>query len=631
MCGIIGIVSQRNTVPMLVKGLQRLEYRGYDSCGLAVHGTHSTGHTPSKLLRMRSIHRVSDLSHQVQDPQHGLKGTSGIAHTRWATHGVPSVCNAHPHFSRGPSANINAAARVAVVHNGIIENHNELRASLIERGYSFKSQTDTEVIAHLMDATHQGDPLQAVHRALSLLKGAYALAVLFHDQPERIIAARSGSPLVLGIGQEEIYLASDPLAMADETDQVIYMDDGDVVDIRASQYNITDREGRAVTRPTQTVKAAQQVSDLKGHAHQMHKEIFEQARIMNDSLEHMDRISSALFDGSSLSCGNQTASSIFKAIDAILILGCGTSHFSACVARHWLETIARVPTQVEVASEYRYRNSLPNPKSLVVAVSQSGETADTLAALRHAKHLGMAHTLALCNVPTSTMVRECALAHITQAGPEIGVASTKAFTSQLLGWYVLALGIAQAKGHLSIQQEAGHLHALRQLPKAIEQTLLLEGQLQIWAQNLSEFESAIFVGRGIHHAIAQEGALKLKEISYIHAEAFTAGELKHGPLALISPQMPVIALAPADDLQAKLSSNLQEICARGGPLYVLADARTALEPTPDTHTIRLPEAPVELSPWLHVVALQLLAYHTAKIRGADIDKPRNLAKSVTVE
>ena len=631
MCGIIGIVSPNNIVPALLKGLQRLEYRGYDSCGLAVHGTHSANPQGAQLLRMRSVDRVADLARQAQAPAHGVQGRSGIAHTRWATHGAPAICNAHPHFSPGPGADANAAARVAVVHNGIIENHHALRAALIERGYRFKSQTDTEVIAHLLDATRQGDALQAVHRTLSLLKGAYALAVMFHDQPERIIAARSGSPLVLGIGQEDIYLASDPLAMADETDQIVYLHDGDVADIQAGRYTITDREGQAVTRPVQTVQAARQASALNGHAHQMHKEIFEQAQIMRDTLAQTEGLSAALLERHSPGAGAQTAQKIFESIDAVLILGCGTSHYSACVARQWLESLARVPTQVEVASEYRYRDSLPNPHSLVVAVSQSGETADTLAALRHAQQLGMAHTLALCNVASSTMVRECALAHITQAGPEIGVASTKAFTAQLLGWYWLALSLAQARGHLDTTQEVAHLSALRQLPTAIEQVLQLEPQLQRWAQSLSTHDSAIFIGRGLHHAIAQEGALKLKEISYIHAEAFAAGELKHGPLALISPHMPVIALAPDDAMLGKLGNNLQEISARGGPLYVLADAQAALEPTPHTQIIRLPPAPLALSPWLHVVALQLLAYHTAKIRGTDIDKPRNLAKSVTVE
>jgi len=631
MCGIIGIASQRNIVPVLVQGLQHLEYRGYDSCGLAVHSLAGMGSNQPQLQRMRSVHRVADLAHRAKDPQHGLSGNTGIAHTRWATHGAPAICNAHPHFSRGPNSDLNTHARVAVVHNGIIENHHELRDHLIERGYHFSSQTDTEVIAHLVDATHQGDALQAVQRSLGMLKGAYAIAVMFHDQPGRIIAARSGSPLVLGIGQHEIFLASDPLALADETDQVVYLQEGDIADIQARRYSITSPLGEPVTRLVQTVRVQQRAIELMGHAHHMHKEIFEQPAIIQKTLDAIRGITPDLFNHPAANIHTPTALSVFEKVDSVLILGCGTSYYSACVAKHWLESIARIPTQVEVASEYRYRNSLPNPRCLVVVVSQSGETADTLSALRHAQQLGMTHTLSLCNVSTSTMVRECTLAHITQAGAEIGVASTKAFTSQLLGWYLLALSLAQVKGHMGTEEELAHLYALRQLPDAMNAVLALEPQLEALAHVLAPHESAIFLGRGLHYAIAQEGALKLKEISYIHAEAFSAGELKHGPLALISPQMPVIALVPNDTLLGKLASNLQEVSARGGPLFVLADAQATWGATDNTQIIRLPDATLELSPWLEVIALQLLSYHTAKIRGADIDKPRNLAKSVTVE
>jgi glutamine---fructose-6-phosphate transaminase (isomerizing) len=631
MCGIIGGVSQKNIVPFLIQGLQKLEYRGYDSCGLAVHSASKPGHLAQRLLRMRSVRRVSDLASMAEDPHTGLMGGTGIAHTRWATHGAPAICNAHPHFSHGPKADLNNAPRVAVVHNGIIENHNELRAPLKERGYAFKSQTDTEVVAHLLDATNEGDAIQAVRRTLGMLKGAYALAIMFHDQPDRIIATRSGSPLVLGIGHDDILLASDPMALTNRTDQIVYLCDGDLVDIQKGRYAITDAKGVSVIRPVQTVRTANMSTELNGHEHHMHQEIFDQPDILRQGLSSLKTLTPDLFEHPARHIGHACAETIFESIDAILILGCGTSYYSACTAKYWLEKIARIPTQVEVASEYRYRDSLPNPKSLVIAVSQSGETADTLAALRHAQLMGMQHTMTICNVSTSTMVRECELAFITQAGPEVGVASTKAFTTQLLGWYLLALTLAKQRGHLSPQQEAEKLQALRQLPHALDQVLRLEPELQDWAKTLSQHDSAIFLGRGIHHPIAQEGALKLKEISYIHAEAFSAGELKHGPLALISPQMPVVALVPRDELISKMGSNLQEVSARGGSLFVLADAKATLEPTEQTRIIRLPEAPGDTSPWLHVVALQLLAYHTARARGTDIDKPRNLAKSVTVE
>jgi len=618
MCGIVGAVSARNIVPILVQGLQRLEYRGYDSCGVAVH-------QGGGLRRARSTARVTELQAQV-DAEHLDAGT-GIAHTRWATHGAPAVMNAHPHFSPGAHAAADAPGRIALVHNGIIENYEELRAELQAKGFAFTSQTDTEVIAHLVAHLYQGDLFEAVQQAVQRLKGAYAIAVFCRDEPHRVVGARAGSPLVLGVGDGETFLASDAMALAGVTDRIVYLEEGDVVDVQMGKHWIVGRQPdgslRPVDRPVRVVQAHSGAAELGPYRHYMQKEIFEQPKAIADTLDAVAGVSPELFgDG---------AYSAFKNVDQVLILACGTSYYAGLTARYWLEGIAGVPTNVEIASEYRYRDSVPNPRTLVVTITQSGETADTLAALKHARALGMATTLTVCNVATSAMVRECRFAYLTRAGVEVGVASTKAFTTQLVGLFLLALALAQVRGRLADAQEAEHLKALRHLPTAVAAVLALEPQIVACSQAFASKENALFLGRGLHYPVALEGALKLKEISYIHAEAYPAGELKHGPLALVTAAMPVVTIAPNDQLLEKLKSNMQEVRARGGELYVFADADTRIESAPGTHVIRMPEHYGPLSPILHVVPLQLLAYHTAVARGTDVDKPRNLAKSVTVE
>jgi len=612
MCGIVGAVSSRDIVPVLLEGLKRLEYRGYDSCGVAVFDADS-----GQLRRARSTRRVAELIDQVAIE--GVAGFTGIAHTRWATHGAPATHNAHPHFStRG-----DAQPRIALVHNGIIENHDQLRERLTEVGYVFESQTDTEVIAHLVHHHYDGDLLRAVQAAVRELKGAYAIAVLCRDEPHRIVAARDGSPLVIGVGTGENLLASDALALAGSTDQIIYLEDGDVVDLQIGDLWIMDANGQPVERQIQTVHSHTAAVELGPYRHYMQKEIFEQPRAVADTLDEVQSVMPELFgDG---------AYSAFKQIDRVLILACGTSYYAGMTAKYWIESIARIPVAVEIASEYRYRDSVPNPKTLVVTISQSGETADTLAALKHAQSLGMHETLTICNVASSAMVRACRYHFITRAGVEVGVASTKAFTTQLTALFLLTLAIAQAKGRLTDEDEAKHIKALRHLPVAIGAVLALEPQIIAWAEQFSKCENALFLGRGMHYPIALEGALKLKEISYIHAEAYPAGELKHGPLALVTNEMPVVTIAPNDALLEKLKSNMQEVRARGGELYVFADVDTQIKAAEGLHVIRMPEHYGSLSPILHVVPLQLLAYHTACARGTDVDKPRNLAKSVTVE
>jgi glucosamine--fructose-6-phosphate aminotransferase (isomerizing) len=639
MCGIVGAVSTRNIIPVLVQGLARLEYRGYDSCGVAVY-VQEPDAAHSGLRRARSPARVAELAEQIAGKVEGqkpLEGLMGIAHTRWATHGAPSVDNAHPHFSHGPGADAHQKpGRIALVHNGIIENHDELRAALTARGYLFVSQTDTEVISHLVDSLYDGDLFDAVQRATLQLHGAYAIAVFCKDEPHRLIGARQGSPLILGVGKDgqEHFLASDAMALAGVTDQIVYLAEGDMVDMQLGKYWLLDKERKTVApeqRPVKTVNAHSGAADLGPYRHYMQKEIFEQPRAIADTLEGVEGIVPELFDQQMNHAPGANAARVFAEIDNVLILACGTSYYSGCTAKYWLEGIAKVPCQVEVASEYRYRDSVPNPKTLVVTITQSGETADTLAALRHAQSLGMKHTLTICNVATSAMVRECSLAYVTRAGVEIGVASTKAFTTQLAGLFLLTLALAQAKGRLSEADEQAHLKAMRHLPAALQAVLALEPQIISWAEDFTKKENALFLGRGLHYPIALEGALKLKEITYIHAEAYAAGELKHGPLALVTSEMPVVAVAPNDTLLEKLKSNLHEVRARGGVLYVLADADTKIENGDGTHVIRMPEHYGALSPLLHVVPLQLLAYHTACARGTDVDKPRNLAKSVTVE
>ncbi|MDQ7980829.1 glutamine--fructose-6-phosphate transaminase (isomerizing) [Paraburkholderia sp. SARCC-3016] len=605
MCGIVGAVAQRNIVPVLIEGLRRLEYRGYDSCGVAVLAN-------GEPRRARSVARVADLDDQVRDTK--LGGETGIAHTRWATHGAPVTDNAHPIFSRDT---------LAIVHNGIIENYETLREMLRGKGYEFVSQTDTEVIAHLIHSLYRGDLFAAVRETVQQLHGAYAIAVLHKDQPHTVVGARQGSPLVVGLGEGENFLASDALALSGSTDRFIFLEEGDVCELRLDGVRIADRDGQAAQREARQVAAYGGAVELGPYRHFMQKEIFEQPRAISDTIPVADSIEASLF--------GENAPQVFKKIDSLLILACGTSYYSGLTAKYWLESIAKIPTQVEIASEYRYRDSVPNPNALVVVISQSGETADTLAALKHAQSLGHHHTLAICNVGTSAMVRQTEFAFLTHAGREIGVASTKAFTTQLVALFVLAVALGKLRGHLDASQESSYVKQLRHLPAALNSVLALEPQIIAWSEEFSRKENALFLGRGLHYPIALEGALKLKEISYIHAEAYPAGELKHGPLALVTEAMPVVTVAPNDALLEKLKSNIQEVRARGGQLYVFADSDTRIVNAEGLHVIRMPEHYGVLSPILHVVPLQLLAYHTACARGTDVDKPRNLAKSVTVE
>jgi glutamine---fructose-6-phosphate transaminase (isomerizing) len=612
MCGIVGAASARNVVPILIEGIRRLEYRGYDSTGLAV----IDGGAAPKLERLVSTARVADLASQADSRK--LTALTGISHTRWATHGAPTPDNAHPHLSDN---------EVAVVHNGIIENYEALREQLKANGYRFCTQTDTEVIAHLIHAhwhgAANGDLLAAVQLAVAQFHGAFAIAVISKREPGRVVGARQGSPLVVGIGNGDHFLASDAAALMSVTRRVAYLEEGDVADVRRDGYAIYDANGQRVDRAVVEVKGSGEAVELGPYRHFMQKEIFEQPRAVADTLDAVETIEPALF--------GPNAAALLPGVDAVLILACGTSYYSSLVAKQWIESLAQIPCTVEIASEYRYRESVPRASALVVVVSQSGETADTLAALKHAKSLGQNKTLAICNVPTSSMVRQTEMVFLTRAGAEIGVASTKAFTTQLTALFLLALALAKVRGRLSADGEAQHLKALRHLPAAIRGALALEPHLMAWAQAFARKQHALFLGRGLHYPIALEGALKLKEISYIHAEAYPAGELKHGPLALVDAEMPVVAIAPNDALLEKLKSNLQEVRARGGELYVVADLDSRLTAADGIHLIRVSEHRALLSPIVHVVPLQLLAYHAAVIRDTDVDKPRNLAKSVTVE
>ncbi|MHA6908147.1 glutamine--fructose-6-phosphate transaminase (isomerizing) [Ralstonia pseudosolanacearum] len=612
MCGIVGAVSTRNIVPVLIEGLRRLEYRGYDSCGVAVQ-------RDGQLERARTVSRVADLDTQAQSSH--LDGAIGIAHTRWATHGRPDTVNAHPHFS---------GDTIALVHNGIIENYETLREELKAVGYGFESQTDTEVVAHLIHQAYaypssatRGHLFASVRAVVKRLHGAYAIAVFARDNPDVVVGARAGSPLVVALGDNESFLASDALAVAGTANRIVYLEEGDVVELTREGFTVADVRDHVVAREVKVVEAHAAAVELGPYRHFMQKEIFEQPRALGDTLEGVQGFAPDLF--------GPRAAEVLPKVDSVLILACGTSYYSGCTAKYWLESIAKIPTQVEVASEYRYRDTVPNPNALVVVISQSGETADTLAALRHARELGHTHTLAICNVATSAMVRETELKFLTRAGTEIGVASTKAFTTQLAALYMLALTFAKLRGHLKAEAEDVALRQLRHLPSALNAVLALEPQIIAWSEEFTRRENALFLGRGLHFPIAMEGALKLKEISYIHAEAYPAGELKHGPLALVTEQMPVVTVAPNDALLEKLKSNIQEVRARGGKLYVFADADTHIQSSDGIQVIRMPEHYGQLSPILHVVPLQLLAYHTAVARGTDVDKPRNLAKSVTVE
>ncbi len=606
MCGIVAAIDQGNVVPILLEGLRKLEYRGYDSAGLAVLN--------GALSRVRAVGRVAELEAQSE----GLDAPVGIAHTRWATHGVPSERNAHPHISAG----------LAVVHNGIIENYAELKTTLIAAGYAFTSETDTEVIAHLIHAKRQETPdlVAAVRACLAELVGAYAIAVVAQDDPERVIVARQGSPLVLGAGEGGNYAASDASALLQVTRRMIYLEDGDVAELSRTGIRLMRIDGTPVERPEQLSSLSADAVELGKFRHYMQKEIFEQPRALGDTLEMVSGASSITPE-----IFGAEARQVLDGVGRVLILACGTSFHAGLVARYWIEQMAGLPCSVEIASEYRYRTSVPEADSLVVVISQSGETADTLAALKHAKALGMFRTLAICNVPESAIVRESKLRFITRAGPEIGVASTKAFTTQLAALALLTLTLAKSQGRLPADEETAQLAALRHLPVAVARVLCLEPEIEEWAQRFAMKHHALFLGRGMHYPIALEGALKLKEISYIHAEAYPAGELKHGPLALVDTEMPVIAVAPADALLEKLKSNLQEVKARGGELYVFADAGSEIPESEGVHILHMPEHYGLLSPVLHVIPLQLLSYHAALVKGTDVDKPRNLAKSVTVE
>lgn len=607
MCGIVGAVAKRNVVSILVNGLLRLEYRGYDSAGLVV--VHD-----GKLDRVRSAGRVKELEQKSANTY----GELGIAHTRWATHGVPSERNAHPHLSRD---------LIAVVHNGIIENYEELRAELTAHGYEFTSDTDTEVIAHLIHSHYaQGSLLVATQMALAQLVGAYAIGVIAADNPHQLIAARKGSPLLLGVGEGEHFVGSDMSALLQVTKNVVYLEEGDVVEVNLADYRIFDAKGNAVQRPVHVSELDNDSVELGEYQHYMQKEIHEQPQALADTLESVCN-SQSMVPG----IFGAEANTIFPQIESILILACGTSHHAGMVARYWLEEIAGIQCTVEIASEYRYRTSVANPKTLVVTISQSGETADTLAALNHAKATGHAFTLAICNVPESAIIRHSKLRLLTRAGPEIGVASTKAFTTQLAALFLLTLVLSKLRSRLDANREQQFLHELRHLPAAVQKVLALEPKIAEMAKHFADKHHALFLGRGMHYPIAAEGALKLKEISYIHAEAYPAGELKHGPLALVDKDMPVVSVAPNDALLEKLKSNLQEVRARGGELYVFADANTHIKEAEGVHILQMPEHAGFLSPILHTVPLQLLAYYVALQKGTDVDKPRNLAKSVTVE
>ena len=608
MCGIVSAVSERNIVPFLLDGLKRLEYRGYDSAGVAVVNGH--------LQRLRSVGRVAELE-RLADEQ-TLNGTIGIGHTRWATHGAPSEKNAHPHVSSG----------VSVVHNGIIENFEQIRRELQAVGYVFTSDTDTEVIAHLIHANLENcDSLgEAVRLSMSKLVGAYAIAVISDASPARLVVARHGAPLLLGLGDNENFAASDTAALIRVTNRIVYLEDGDCAEITRSGVSITDARGKPAKRPIHLSQLGADAVERGAYHHYMQKEIFEQPAAVERTLEivsHAQSVTPQIF--------GVDAADLLHDTRSVTILACGTSYHAGLVARYWIESIAGLPCTVEIASEYRYRDSAVTPGTLIVTLSQSGETADTIAALHYAKSLARRASLCICNVPESALVRASDLCFLTRAGPEIGVASTKAFTTQLVALVLLTMVLAKQRGRLSPGSEEALLLALRHLPKALHRVLRLEVQIKRWASRFAHLEHALFLGRGAHYPIAMEGALKLKEISYIHAEAYAAGELKHGPLALVTKDMPVIAIAPKDALFEKLRSNLQEVRARGGELYVLADRNAHIHEEEGIHVIRMPEHAGLLSPILHTVPLQLLAYYAALERNNDVDKPRNLAKSVTVE
>jgi len=611
MCGIVGAVSHRNIVPLLIEGLSRLEYRGYDSAGIAVLN--------QTIERARAVGRVAELQLKAQ----GMHSQVGIGHTRWATHGGVTEQNAHPHVSPGQDQ-----AQIAVVHNGIIENHDEQRDRLKALGYQFYSQTDTEVIAHLVHYYYQQSQhlFTAVKQAIAELTGAYAISVIALDNPQQMVVARLGCPLLIGLGEGENFVASDVSAVLSATRKVIYLEDGDVATLQTDAVVIVDKLGEVAERKVHMSDVSLASLELGPYSHFMQKEIHEQPRAISDTIE-------ALIDDGAFRSElfGQSAASVFSQIDSVLILAAGTSYYAGLTAKYWLESIAKIPTSVEIASEYRYRESVPNPKQLIVTISQSGETLDTMEALKHAQKLGHEHSLAICNVQESAIPRASSLIFYTRAGAEIGVASTKAFTTQLIALFVLAVTLSKSRGHLSEAQEQQYLSDLRQLTGGVQIALNLEPQIREWAHRFGDKDHALFLGRGVHFPIAMEGALKLKEISYIHAEAYPAGELKHGPLALVDSNMPVVVIAPNDALLEKVKSNMQEVKARGGELFVFADADSHFKESEGVHVIRTPRHVGVLSPILHAIPVQLLAYHAALLKGTDVDKPRNLAKSVTVE
>ena len=612
MCGIVGAIAERNVVPVLVEGLTRLEYRGYDSSGIAV----LVGDAQPSVRRVRRTGRVSEMAAAAASD--GLSSVLGIGHTRWATHGGVTEANAHPHISDG----------VAIVHNGIIENHEEQRERLRALGYVFESQTDTEVIAHLLHHNlKEGDNLlSALQRTVKELTGAYALAVMSRAEPDHFVCARMGCPLLVGLGEGENFVASDVSAIISSTRRVIFLEEGDTADVRRDGVQVFGHDDAAVQRDVHLSDVSLASLELGPYRHFMQKEIHEQPRAIADTIEaaiDAGGFPAALF--------GKNAEHVLSGIEGVQILACGTSYYAGLTARYWIESIAGLPCSVEIASEYRYRAAYANPKHLIVTISQSGETLDTMEALKYAKSLGHQHTLSICNVPESAIPRASELVCYTRAGAEIGVASTKAFTTQLAALFQLTLVLGKLHGRVDAAQEAECLEQLRFLPGTIQHALNMEPQIAAWAERFARKSSALFLGRGLHYPIALEGALKLKEITYIHAEAYPAGELKHGPLALVDEEMPVVVIAPNDVLLEKVKSNMQEVRARGGELFVFADQDSHFVESDGVHVIRTPRHAGVLSPIVHTIPVQLLAYHAALARGTDVDKPRNLAKSVTVE
>ena len=610
MCGIVGAIADRDVVPVLVEGLKRLEYRGYDSSGIAVADA-------ADVRRVRRTGRVAEMEQAAATE--GFHGTLGIGHTRWATHGGVTEANAHPHISRG---------ELALVHNGIIENHEEQRERLSALGYEFESQTDTEVIAHLIHhhMAGGGDLLAALQATVKELTGAYALAVLSRREPGRLVCARMGCPLLVGLGEGENFVASDVSAILSATRRVIFLEEGDTAEVRREGVRVFDGQDREVVREVHVSDVSLASLELGPYRHFMQKEIHEQPRAIADTLEAV--IDAGSFEPTLFGKG---AEAVLRQVRGVQILACGTSYYAGLTARYWIEAIAGLPCSVEIASEYRYRDAWADPDHLVVTISQSGETLDTMEALKYARSLGHRHTLSICNVPESAIPRASGLVCYTRAGAEIGVASTKAFTTQLAALFQLTVVLGKLHGKVGTADEAGYLEQLRMLPGSVQHALNLEPQIQAWAERFARKENALFLGRGLHYPIALEGALKLKEISYIHAEAYPAGELKHGPLALVDAEMPVVVIAPNDRLLEKVKSNMQEVRARGGELFVFADQDSNFSASEGVHVIRTPRHTGVLSPVIHTIPVQLLAYHTALARGTDVDKPRNLAKSVTVE